>query len=150
MAKYVGCEVATDRGLANIAYQQRALSLLYRDPRFVWLGMDEAAVMAGKMKMRRTILQQLGRIGDEDELRFVAGELCRLKPTTSKAIAMIREYRGVQHNGKALDLANILVGTVNRYLDSHRGMAWDEVRDALRTAAGQIDQAEAKETEVHR
>ena len=132
-------DVNTERGRANICYQQRAIAALMNDPRFFWLGMDEAAVMAGKSRPRRAILQELGRIADEDTMRLVAEKVCELKPTARQARAMIRGFRGVQREGNALDLANILVGTVNAYLDSHRGMEWSEVQAAVRTLAAQIE-----------
>lgn len=132
-------EVTTDRGVANICYQQRALCLLKNDPRFFWLGVDEAAVMAGKVKLRSTILQELGRIADEDTLRDAAEQICRLRPKARQAIAMIRAFRGVQRDGNALDLANVLVQVVNQYLDSHRTMAKADVGAAIRTLYAQVE-----------
>lgn len=140
IAKSCSPDITTDRGLANTCYRQRAVCLLLGDPRFYWLGMDKAAITAGTTKMRMTILQELGRIPDEEILRKVAGEICRLKPTSRQAIAMIRAYRGVQRDGTALELANILIGSLNAYLDTHRTMAWDQVKDAIHTLQGQVEQ----------
>ena len=93
-AKSAGLDVHTDRGLANICYQQRAIHVLLNDPKCLWLGVDEKAIMAGTMQMRRTIMQELGRIADDDELRQVAAKICELKPTARAAVAMLRQYRG--------------------------------------------------------
>ena len=134
-------DVKTERGRANICYQQRAIAVLVDDPRFFWLGMDSKAAMAGKVTMRRAIVQELGRITDDDAMRRVAEQICKLKPNARQAISMIRRYRGTKREGTALHLANILIATLNRYLEDHPAMTWSDIEAAIRTLNAQAQEA---------
>ena len=67
-------------------------------------------IMSGNGHMRHTILAELGRIEDEDDLRSIARQICELKPGSKEAVAMIRQWRtGKSPSGDAISLTNALI-----------------------------------------
>ncbi len=75
--------IRTRRGLQNRAWATMAIFALEED--FPWLLTEERA--------RWTILGELGRWRDKDDIRFLAGELCRTKPRTEDAVPRLRNLR---------------------------------------------------------
>jgi hypothetical protein len=71
-----------------------------------------------KIRLRRTILTELGRIPDDNALRSVAATLCREKPKRARdAVSLVRRWRlGSDDTGKAEALEDELVRLVNDYL----------------------------------
>jgi hypothetical protein len=129
--------ISTGRGRQDVYYRQRAcLALHITDPvasePFRWLA-DIDLMRGGEGKgWRPSILTELGRIDDEDQLRAVALEVCERKPGTREAIALIRRWRlGREGKGGAADLEDELVGRVNDYLRRYPGTDWAVVLDAL-------------------
>ena len=75
-------------------------------PELHWL-LDPEALRRRKLHVyRRTIVEELGRIEDDNRLLFVARQLCELKPRTSAAVAIIRKFRGVQKGSLAPPVRN--------------------------------------------
>ncbi len=60
-------------GKRNVLYKHRAISALLGVPGVVWL-LNETTIDAGRCGMKRTLLAELGRIKNVDELRAVARE----------------------------------------------------------------------------
>jgi hypothetical protein len=138
-------DITTRRGLHNIHYQTRALEFVHAldDERLRWLSDTTEEIMAGRGKMRRAILQELGRVENDDDMREIALELCRIKPTAKDARTMIRQWRGAtRKQADALDLANMLIAAINDYLHRFPQTTWEQVRLALATAAYQVPEAE--------
>jgi hypothetical protein len=125
----------TVRGRQNYHYMVRAMRVLGNgdDPRFFWL-CDANAVNAGKAGVKFVILSELGRVRDDGELVELAELICELKPTTKKAMSIIKEVRGAKRKGpSALDLANEVITTMNGYTTRHPNVTKDQQLDALET-----------------
>jgi hypothetical protein len=132
------------RSKLDVHYRQRALGILKDDPAaYVWLFNEEAIMREGGSKhWQPAILTQLGRIADEDTLLTIARQICELKPTTSKAVAMIRRFRvGGLPAPDALQLANVIIHAVNGYLRGHAPMEKADVLSALSTASELVDKS---------
>ena len=102
----------THRGRLNLHYTYRALGALvsrtgHIEQRFYWL-CDNSKVF------RKTILGELGRLGDRETIRAVATVLCEIKPPTADAVGGY-DGRPGDSGGNALDLANRLISTLNGY-----------------------------------
>lgn len=91
-----------------------------------------------------TILSELGRIEDEELLRFVASEICRLRPKVREARERIRWVRtGRQTNGSLDGLLDALRASLNRYLASHRNVNLSAAEEALAALLGDVREARA-------
>lgn len=125
-------ELRTARGLHNKYYQGRAQGVLKDEAGVEWL-MDVAQLKQHQPgNYRQTILQELGRIDDDDALKAVARRLCELQPSTHEAVAMIRRWRlGTLPQGMAGDLATQLLSVLNRYLQGHTGVDQAMLLEAL-------------------
>ena len=139
-------DCTTRRGKTNRWYGVNALSVLGDDPLCAWLGCsDMAALKAGKtVKVRWTILSELGRLRDPETIREVAHEICEWKPRAAEAVRWIREQR----TGRALkpsvsELTDALLKVLNDYKTSHSGMSHRMVRDALRQVHEAVAVAES-------
>lgn len=76
----------TRRGLLNKHYLLIALAALSEDKEaFIWL--------VDPPKFKLTILYELGRVQDPELIREGARQLCALKPTTKRAVQILREVR---------------------------------------------------------
>jgi hypothetical protein len=117
-------------------YRQHAIEVIWDDPdqgRFEWLidGMPERIGTGGRLK-KSTILVELGRIDDDNELIAVALKICELKPKTRDAIAMIRRYRtGASPAGDFFDLALAIERTLRDYAATHPSISLKDVKRAL-------------------
>lgn len=140
------------RTATNHCHMHRAMRLLGRNSEATWL-YDAERTVAGEVKLRFTILAELGRIDDDDLLLEVAAELCRLKPKARDAIAMIRRLRGAQCEPKyshTVALTYALLTTIEEYITRHEA-TWDEVESAIvdvsqMTHESRVEQEEANHT----
>lgn len=132
-------ECKTRRSRLNIYYRTKAMGVLKEG--FEWL-FDGKKVAAGVQAWKPTILIELGRIEDEELMRAMAEQLCELKPSTRDAVLMVRRLRtGGLPAGDALQLANEIIATVNRYIRSHANVTKDDLRSALATAAASVNES---------
>lgn len=107
--------------------------------------------LLGEGKVRSTILAELGRIEDEELLRFVAAEVCRSRPSAREARERIRWIRtGRQTIGSCEGLLVALRGSLNRYLAGHRNMSLAAAEEALETLLGDVREARAKKDRTGR
>jgi hypothetical protein len=136
-----GQQYASERTIQNTSYHIRAFGLLQDEPWAKWLVGDVS--QEGKPgQVRKTILAELGRLGDDEALRAVARHICERKPTTKDAVAMIRHYRlGRQPRGAVDDLTNRLITLIVEYIDSHAGVDAAMIREALTYAGPVVEEA---------
>jgi hypothetical protein len=88
-----GSEVRTQRGLHNVFYRQLAFGVLGKHDEFKWL-CDPVKMERGDPDCwKASILVELGRIEDIQEMLNIAAEICELKPKTKAAILMVRGLR---------------------------------------------------------
>jgi hypothetical protein len=130
------------RSKMNVFYRQRALGIIC-DGDYKWLFDKEKIMTDGSDKYwKPTILTELGRIENDDDLRAVASQLCERKPATRDAVLMVRAFRtGSLPAGNALQLTNEIIHTINRYLQTHADVLKQDVLDALRTATANVDES---------
>jgi hypothetical protein len=122
----------TPRQKNNAMYTMRALGALRNDPRFAWLGSDLEAAQRGTGHVRITILSELGRVEDPEELEALALAICAQKPTVRQARAMIRQVRlPTRPPGMLNQLFTVLCGALNTYLAEHAPMSWDDIGAAV-------------------
>jgi hypothetical protein len=133
-------DVATVRGRQNKAYLIEAIGALKIDPeaaypqayhdRFPWLfGADRT----NGSTWRFSVLAELGRIRDPEEIVAAAEELCRIEPPSTKAaIALVREWRGARRaDPSAHRLHARLARTIEGYLDEYPDTTFSGVLQAL-------------------
>ena len=116
--------VQTRRGLHNVHYRTRAEEVLADDHRCAWLTEGSA---------NTTLLAELGRFEDPDEMRAVARAVCRARPRPKvrDAVAMIRRRRtGVAAPVDPQVLEAQLASVTATYLHAHPGVTWEQVRGA--------------------
>lgn len=137
----VGNPNASERTRQNKLYQMRAMLALKlttdesTPPEYLWIWGLPHVPRPGDHRVKWTILAELGRIEDDDELREVAAEVCRRKMKTREAVVRIRQYRnGGAKAGDSLELANVVIGAINDYMNRRPGLTPGDIRDALRTA----------------
>ena len=118
------------RSKQNARYQFRALAVLHRQgvlhPRFEWLMYDK--------DVRVSILTELGRIENENDLRVWAAALCREKPKAKDAIARVRRWR-LHTKDEPPDLkqlADQLAEVINRFRARHPSATKGDVAAVLR------------------
>jgi hypothetical protein len=122
----------TPRQQNNAMYTMRAQWALRNDPRFAWLGNDMEAAARGACHVRVTILAELGRVEDPEEMKTLAFAICAQKPTVRQARAMIRQVRlPTRPPGTRDQLFMVLRTALNTYLAEHAAMAWDDIRTAV-------------------
>ena len=125
-------DITSHRGITDVLYRLRALDLLQDDARFAWLA-DRDKITAGEPNAwKPSILTELGRIWDDDDLKAVALHICEMKPKTKDATAEIRRIRtGNSAPGNALDLNIALATRLDDYIEQHPGMPLSVVEDAV-------------------
>jgi hypothetical protein len=130
------------RSKMNVFYRQRAVGILFEGD-YKWL-FDEEKIMAdgGDKHWKPTILTELGRIENDDDLRAVASQLCERKPATRDAVLMVRTFRtGGLPVGDSIQLANEVIQTINRYRHSHADVTKQDVVDALEAVSTSVDES---------
>jgi hypothetical protein len=132
-------DIQSQHGRQNQRAWIRAIGVLEHRA-FRWLG-DREAVNRGDGHFRRSIMQELGRIDNDDAMKSVARQICKLKPRAREAVAMIRRWRLGERRkaGNVLALTDELVGVVNDYLNRHPEMTTRQLRTAAENLAYLID-----------
>ena len=127
---------STVRGRQNFLYMTRAIRVLGYAPDFYWLVGTREEINAGKKVFRNTILVELGRVEDEDDLRVIAREVCEIKPRCKDALVMIRRWRtGKTLTGDVLSLTKAIIQTVEDYCAARSDTTLQIVLAALANAA---------------
>lgn len=140
MADFVAPDVKSSRGRQDSYYRMIALTVLTKDERLAWLA-DESAMKAGTGRWKPSILSELGRIPNEEDLKAVALRICELKPKTKDAVAMIRRARlGREPEGNYLTLFKHLENALNAYLSGRPSTPEDWIIKALRDLADCIEE----------
>ena len=129
----------TRRGRLNRYYALQAVRALMNrtghiEPRFYWL------VNRKGTTYRKTILAELGRLGDRETIREAAAVLCEIKPPTAAAVARVRRARLGDSGGNSLDLANRLIATLNGYTQRYPLLKQTEILAAIDTVRRQVEQ----------
>jgi hypothetical protein len=92
------------RTMRNNFFMMRALRILFEDGTeyYDYLFGEKD----GKKRAKKTLLAELGRIGDEEIVLRDAETICRLKLTTCEGLAYLRLTRGVHghYDGEYEDL----------------------------------------------
>ena len=117
--------VHSRRGRQNFHFRELAEEVLADDPRCAWLTDGSA---------KTTILTELGRFEDPDEMRKAARAVCRARPRpkVSDAAAMIRRRRtGAAPQVDPQVLEAQLARVTAAYLRSHPGVTWGAVQGAM-------------------
>jgi len=133
-------DIKTHRGMTDSLYRGRAINLLTKDGRFAWVA-DGARMKAGAPgAWKPSILVELGRIPNDENLKAVALRICELKPKTKDAVSMIRRARlGREAEGNYLKLFAHLEAALNVYLSGHPSTPADWPVKALRDLADCIE-----------
>jgi hypothetical protein len=131
MVNFVSPDIKTVRGKQDTFYCLRAVDILMMDSRFTWI-VDPEKMKAGTGGWKKSILSELGRIWNHEDLKAVALRICELKPKTKDAVAMIRLCRTRKGEvGDADGLYRAVRLAVNNYLQRHPGTPWAEVESAF-------------------
>ena len=141
LAEFCTENKVTHRHKLNIHYRQRALSLLMDQKQFSWL--LDSKIMAETGRIRKTtILAELGRIQNDENLKVFALEICKRKPTTGAAVAMLRRARGVSEEaGNAEGVAHAIRVALNAYITRHPSTPWPDVTAALVTVQQDVEES---------
>ena len=94
---------------------------------------------AKEQKYRKTILAELGRLDDRESIRAVARHLCEVKPSTAKAVALIRRARGVSQSAGVESLVNRIVATITGFLELYPATQTVDVKAALQEIADRVE-----------
>ncbi len=125
------------RGRDTVLYRQRAVHFVVRakDDRLKWL-LDEDKIDKEEDGWKPSVLSELGRIDNPDEMLSVALAVCEARPSVGDAVRMVKRYRlgGAVKQGNSAELTDAIIGTVNRYLKEH-DISWAEVNGALAVAS---------------
>lgn len=121
--------VRTDQGHAHVLWAMAALS---QDAPTSWLWPGEEAIRSGRAEVSMIIMEALGRLEDDEEIRRMAAEVAALKPMTAReAVQCIRRARRVTRGASSLDAATEAIRkVVNAYLLTHQD-GWEDVVEAL-------------------
>ena len=104
------------RGQVNKMYRQVAVSVLSDCRELSWLLDPEAMERGGtKGAWKPTIMAELGRIENPDEMRKIARQICVIKPKVKEAIVLIRRYRVGQNKPKKEQLENEICNLLEDY-----------------------------------
>jgi hypothetical protein len=113
--KKLNPDVRTERTLVNRVHFWHSLSALGEglEPEFIWLA------DAKSDRFKHTILTELGRVDEDEEIRDLAGSICEMKLTTAEAVSFIRDCRGVSKPASAERLETVLRSGIDRWLDAN-------------------------------
>jgi hypothetical protein len=136
-------DVTTVRGRQNRARMTRALRVLNYGPAFYWLVSNEDEISKREGCFRTTILAELGRIENDDDLRAAAQQICKMKPRSKEAVSIIRRWRtGKNLKGGTISLTNAIIKTVNDYCDARPDTTLQMVLAALVKTADAFKEAD--------
>jgi hypothetical protein len=126
------------RGAQSYLQACSALFLLNREPQYAWLIGPQ-----GKGPWRWSLLGELGRIDDEDEMRKAAAAMCRLKPSAREGVALLRSVRLQKEKPppSVEGLTGRLTDCLNDYLHTHAECSWEDVLVALGNVAVAVRKA---------
>jgi hypothetical protein len=128
----IGGECLTRRGKLNWWHAQMAVSALKDAPGLDWL-FNWDQMLAGTGKVRWSILSELGRIQNGDDMRALAAQVCEEKPKTVLAVSMIREFRtGTVVPASADGLKAALHRTLDAYQVIHPEISYRLMCDVLK------------------
>jgi len=131
-------EVHSRRGVVDIAYRQRAIRLVKDIPACRWVCDFTAMQQGGDSAWQPSILTELGRIDDDDDLIAVAIEVCERQPSREDAIRLIRRYRTASRPPLPDQLTTEILGIINRYIRRYPQTTWPAVHDALDLAQATV------------
>jgi hypothetical protein len=145
----VGCFDGRDSRRARVDYTYMLTAMnavgMGKDERFRWL-INLSNDGRNFRPWRKALLAELGRCGalfNEDDgprmIQRAAGEVCELKPSTRRGVAILRRYRRLLLGkpSKAADpvqqLADAITRAVDEYSAAHpdADLSWSEIREAL-------------------
>jgi hypothetical protein len=137
------CDVETERGNQDILYRQTCLAVL-DDGDYGYI-FNKEDMIVGKNTWRPTLMTELGRIDDDDEMRKIARRICEIKPkTTREAVYMVRRYRlGQSGEGNCLDLTIKIGNTVNEYWKRFPKTTIRQVVTALQNVMDEVEDLES-------
>jgi hypothetical protein len=136
-------DVRTRRGRQNVIYRLRAVSILKEDSLFRWLVDPDRARQGVPGSWRPSILAELGRIEDREEMLSVALRICQLRPKAKEAVCVIRRARiGGSGSGDAVNLSQVIIRAINEYLAAHPATTRRQVHAALANASGAVAASE--------
>jgi len=129
--------VTGTRTLQNRAYLTRAIQVLGMSKRWEWFGISDQATMAkGKTqtKLRCTVLTELGRVRNDEDLRILAEALKTAAPASDRAaIAFVREWR--MRRGMQIDTTHC-ISALHAFLKNYKKdrplMQWRDIAFAMR------------------
>ncbi len=118
----------------DLAYCMKAQLALGDDPRYTWL-CDRSVIEAGKPRAwRPQLLTGLGRLIEErgrEVMLALADQMCRLKPSTHQALALIREKRLEGGSNRFLAFSAALLDAAERFLPGTPALTAEEIIAAL-------------------
>jgi hypothetical protein len=129
----IGAECTTRRGKQNRWYAQVAFGVLLRlnDARLLWLA-DWPHIRDYDVKVRWTLLSELGRLKDPEDIRTIALQLCKLRPRTADGVAMIRQLRTGKSPLPSWDkLSDRIIAVLDSYQTTHPTTTHAEMLEAL-------------------
>ena len=125
------------RTRTNVWYRQRAVGIISdaaNPDRFAWLLPPFEALRDGYEKIKHnTLLYELGRIDDHQELLEAAEFLCRHRPPTKEGLTTIRRWRLNGHSKPAstLDLSQSLCRAFDDYSSAYPDLTREDALVAI-------------------
>jgi hypothetical protein len=108
------------------------------EPSFTWLIDEDASAPI----FRQTILAELGRIPDPDDMLAVARLICERKPKTRDAVATIRAYRmGRRPKSSPAGLVRAVASAIREYVAGHSEITCVEIARTLRLIADAFEES---------
>lgn len=124
-----------ERQLLNVHYMQKAIKILglgKNDESKGWLPEFEWLFDAPKNVVRVSILAELGRIEDPNDLYDFALAVCKQKPKTKIAVVRIRNWRlGKNGEGDAEKLGDEIRCVIANYIERFPKTKLQQIFDAL-------------------
>jgi hypothetical protein len=124
--------VHTVRSKVNWSYLVHATTALNEDPnhqtRWPWLAERDGGFP------RQSVLYELGRVGNSDDIRWMADQICTGKFTAVEAVRRIRAWRlgqPILPDADRDSLADALLKAIQQYHLTHQGLTADMIREAF-------------------
>jgi hypothetical protein len=134
-------QYVSHRTIQNADYETRAVMVLKLsmtnapDYPYRWLADPTKQHICGRSQRqgyRKTVLAELGRIKNEEDLRDVALEVCRLKPKTQDAIRMIRRSRlGQSPKANPISVEDAIWRAIEDYKSIHPETTENDICNAV-------------------